>query len=89
VVAPCIVGRRWIRSVTDVAPLRSISSRRMICTGSAPSASTRLMAEPVTSTRWGVSWAWEGAANAPPSASTTAMLTFVFLNMLTPLPKKG
>src|SRR5690606_31784457 len=44
-------GSCWIRSTTDVAPLRSIASRRMICTGSAPSPAMRGSAEPVISTR--------------------------------------
>ena len=38
-------------SAAVVTPERSISSRLMICTGSAVSASTRLMEEPVISTR--------------------------------------
>ncbi len=45
---------RCSSSSTLATPLRSISSRRMICTGSAVSASTRGSCEPVTMTRCSV-----------------------------------
>ena len=42
-------GRLRSTSATVLDPERSICSREMICTGAGPSASTRLMFEPVTS----------------------------------------
>src|SRR5687767_242560 len=53
-------------SATFCAPVRSISSRVMTCTGSAPSPSTRRMFEPVTSMRMSCAI----AGSAPPATAS-------------------
>ena len=72
-----------MNSATDVAPLASISARPMLVTGSAPSASTRLMREPVISMRSAVcaQVGIDVAASVPPRATRTPAQTFVRLNM--------
>ncbi|WP_374369546.1 hypothetical protein [Piscinibacter sp.] len=84
---PCIAGSFWISSTTEVAPLRAISLLLTVCTGRAPSAATRLMDEPVISTRSSVCCCACAGALAmliAPSAASTPALTFVLLNMSSP-----
>ena len=75
---------RFMISIALVAPLRSISSRLMICTGRAPSPSIRLMFEPVTSTRISaassvVSWLATIAATALATSSRLCLMLVVFM----------
>ena len=63
----------------DVMPCCFSSSDRMIVTGTAVSASMRLMAEPVISMRWeSCAKAMLGARAPAASAASTAMWTWVF-----------
>ena len=61
-----------IRPSTLVTPLRAMSSRVITVTGKAPSASTRLMAEPVISMRCSCAAAGVARAKAPSAAATAA-----------------
>ena len=70
-------------SVLD-APLRAISSRVITVTGKAPSASTRLIDEPVISTRCWASVGELASTRLPPKASIKLRHSIVFLNMRTP-----
>jgi hypothetical protein len=73
-VKPCITGSAWISSCTEVAPVRSMSSRLITCTGSAPSLWMRLIAEPVISMRCaGASCASAGSAAASRQASVVLL----------------
>ncbi len=86
-VKPCIAGSAWIRSAMDVAPDRAMASRLITWTGSAPSASMRLMAEPVISTRWSEAGPCCAIAAVPAAKPTplksiaAATFTLDFLNM--------
>jgi hypothetical protein len=83
-VKPCMEGSDWIRSATEVAPLFSMASRVITCTGRAPSACTRRTAEPVISTRCVLSWARLGSV----ANSSTALDMADILNMNTYLLKR-
>ena len=76
-------GIERMNSATVTEPLDSSSSRVMTVTGSAPSASARLMREPVISMRSGVcaQVGIDVAASVPPRATRTPAQTFVRLNM--------
>jgi hypothetical protein len=80
----CIEGSDWISSVAVVNPVSSMYLRSSVMTGRAPSCSTRLMIEPVTSIR---SAALAGvpimATALPiPSAWATASATLFDLNVI-------
>src|ERR1700712_1197880 len=79
---PVIAGSFWISSVTDAAPVLSMASRVMTVMGSAPSASIRLMEEPVISTRWTSGAVWAQALDAAARISAVQILVGVNMEFL-------
>ena len=70
---------RFMSSIAFVLPLRKMSSRLITCTGSAPSPSTRLMFEPVTSTLMSAACAvCSSSANKLLIAAATSIRCCVF-----------
>ena len=79
---PVIAGNFWISSVTEAAPVLSMASRVMTVMGSAPSASIRLMEEPVISTRWTAGLSWAQALAVTASSSAVQILVRVNMDVL-------
>jgi len=77
-----------MNSATLTAPLASSSSRLITVTGSAPSASARLMREPVISTVWVCAKVGsEVTRTVPPIAVRTAVQILLLLNMDSPVQR--